>query len=66
LMEELQEKGRLEGIEKGRLEGRLEGIEQNKREMAVNLLKLNMPKEQIAFVTGLSIKELSELEAKIQ
>ena len=62
LMEELQEKGRLEGIEKGRLEG----IEQNKREMAVNLLKLNMPKEQIAFVTGLSIEELSELEAKIQ
>ncbi len=53
LMEELQYKGRLEGIE------------ETKRKMAINFLKLGISPEQVATATGLSIEELSELENNI-
>jgi len=70
LMEELQEKGRLEGIEKGRLEGRLEGIEKGKEEekenFVISLLKDNVPKEKISFYTKLSLERILEIEEKLK
>lgn len=42
-----------------------QGIEQNQKQITINLLKLNLPKEQIVFATGLSLEEISELEQTI-
>jgi predicted transposase/invertase (TIGR01784 family) len=46
------------GIEQGKLEGKLE----NQRSIALNMLKDNLPLEQISRWTGLSIAELQKLQ----
>jgi predicted transposase/invertase (TIGR01784 family) len=59
------EKGRTEGLEKGRTEGlekgRTEGVEKERVNIAANLLKINMPKDQIAEITGLTLAEIDNL-----
>jgi predicted transposase/invertase (TIGR01784 family) len=59
------EKGRTEGLEKGRTEGlekgRTEGVEKERVNIAANLLKINMPKDQIAEITGLTLVEIEKL-----
>ena len=50
------------GIQKGRREGMQKGEEKGKREVALNLLKQNLPMELIAGATGLSVEELKKLK----
>ena len=63
---EIARKATEEGLAKGRAEGRAEGkaegeIEKQK-EIAINLVKLNIPTEQIAEATGLSCDEIEKLK----
>ena len=46
-------------------QGIQQGIEQGIKEVAINMLKAGMSKDQIAAITGLSIKDLSELERSL-
>lgn len=46
---------------KARLEGRLEGIQEAAFYVAKNLLKMNMPVEDVATATGLSVEEIEGL-----
>jgi predicted transposase/invertase (TIGR01784 family) len=66
LIVDAEEKGRLEGIIegeiKGEIKGKIKGEIKGKRETAKNLLSLDvLSKEQIAQVTGLSLKEIEGL-----
>jgi len=54
LMEELQEKSRLEGMEK------------EKENFVISLLKDNVPKEKISFYTKLSLERILEIEQKLE
>ena len=51
------EKGMKKGLQKGKAEGRQE----EKHSIALNLKKLGVSIEQIAFATGLSIEEIEKL-----
>ena len=57
-LEEEHQKALKEGIKKGRKEGREEGkeegLEKGRREIALNLIKMQMGASQIAAITGLS------------
>jgi len=55
------ENGKKEGIKEGIKEGKKEGIKIANKTIAKKLLKLNMPIEQIAEITKLSIKEIEKL-----
>jgi predicted transposase/invertase (TIGR01784 family) len=50
IAEQLQQMGRVEGIQKGKIEGKIED--------AVNYFKLGVPLETISKATGLSLKEI--------
>ena len=47
--------------QEGKEEGRQEGIAEGKIEIAQNLLKINLPIDQIAIATGLTVKEVERL-----
>ena len=47
---------------KGREEGREEGIEKRSREIAVNLLRINLPVQTICEATGLTEEEVAGLK----
>ena len=49
---------------KGREEGREEGIEKRSREIAVNLLRSNLPIQTICEATGLSAEEITKLQSE--
>ena len=49
---------------KGRMEGREEGIEKRSREIAVNLLRINLPVQTICEATGLSAEEITKLQSE--
>ena len=49
---------------KGREEGREEGIEKRSREIAVNLLRINLPIQTICEATGLSAEEITKLQSE--
>ena len=49
---------------KGREEGREEGIEKRSREIAVNLLRINLPIQTICEATGLSAEEVTKLQSE--
>ena len=49
---------------KGREEGREEGIEKRSREIAVNLLRINLPVQTICEATGLSAEEVTKLQSE--
>lgn len=51
-------------MEKGKTEGRAEGILEGKREIARNLLSLNVSLEKIVKATGLSEDEIKDLKNK--
>jgi predicted transposase/invertase (TIGR01784 family) len=57
-----EQKGRAEGLAEGRVEGRVEGIAEGRVEIARNLLKMNLPTEQIIAATGLTRAEIEALE----
>ena len=59
-----REEGLQEGVEKGRKEGREEGIEKRSREIAVNLLRINLPIQTICEATGLSVEEITKLQGE--
>ena len=52
------------GREEGRMEGREEGIEKRSREIAVNLLRINLPVQTICEATGLSAEEITKLQSE--
>ena len=66
--EEGREEGLQAGIEKGREEGRMEGreegIEKRSREIAMNLLRINLPIQTICEATGLSAEEITKLQSE--
>ena len=45
--------------------GREKGLEQGKIQVAINLLNMNIPMEQIVLATGLTMEELNILKDKI-
>lgn len=59
--QEGRDEGLKEGLERGHTEGRREGIQEGRLEVAKNLLALNMPLEQIVFVSGLTEDQVREL-----
>ena len=71
-LEYAKKKGREEGLqagiekgrEEGRMEGREEGIEKRSREIAVNLLRINLPVQTICEATGLSAEEITKLQSE--
>ena len=52
---------RREGLAEGKAEGKAEGRQEEKHSIALNLKKLGVSIEQIAFATGLSIEEIEKL-----
>ena len=52
------------GREEGRMEGREQGIEKRSREIAVNLLRINLPIQTICEATGLSSEEITKLQSE--
>ena len=55
------EEGLQKGLQKGKAEGKAEGRQEEKHSIALNLKKLGVSIEQIAFATGLSIEEIEKL-----
>ena len=55
------EEGLAEGREQGKEEGLQQGIKQSKIEIAKKSLEKNLPLETISEITGLSIKEIQDL-----
>ncbi|MGI9863073.1 transposase, partial [Moorella naiadis] len=69
-LEEMQQqallKGKMEGKMEGKLEGELEGELKGKREVARNLLLLNVDIETIIKATGLAPEELAMLKKQLE
>ncbi|QGP92291.1 Putative transposase, YhgA-like [Neomoorella glycerini] len=69
-LEEMQQqallKGLKEGEQKGKLEGKLEGELKGKREVARNLLLLNVDIETIIKATGLSPDEIAVMKKQLE
>ena len=59
--EKAAKKAREEGISIGRNEGITLGAQQAKLETAKNALTMNLPVEQVAILTGLSVEEIEKL-----
>ena len=59
-----REEGREEGMQAGIEKGREEGIEKRSREIAVNLLRINLPVQTICEATGLSAEEITKLQSE--
>ena len=57
-----REEGREEGRKEGREEGREEGKKEEKKQIALNLLKISMPDQSIAEITGLSLEDIIQLK----
>ena len=57
-----KEKGEAEGRAEGLKTGRAEGERKNKIETAKKMLEMNMPKEQIIEITGLTEEELKNID----
>ena len=60
-VEKGMKKGMEEGLQEGKAEGKAEGRQEEKHSIALNLKKLGVSIEQIAFATGLSIEEIEKL-----
>ena len=59
-----EHEARKEGIEKGRMEGMEKGIEKSQKEIALNLLEMKMSVSQVIEATGLSEKQVLEIQKK--
>ncbi|MHC5738351.1 hypothetical protein [Nostoc sp.] len=62
IFQEIEAEAKAEGRAPGRAEGLQEGI----RRVAVNLLKSQMPLEEVAKLTALSIEDVQLLETQIE
>ena len=51
-------------LEYAKKKGREEGIEKRSREIAVNLLRINLPVQTICEATGLSAEEVTKLQSE--
>ncbi len=60
-LEYAKEKSREEGIEIGKAEGISLGVKREQDKVAKNMLKLNISKDIIAEVTGLTLEEIDGL-----
>ena len=60
------DEGLEKGLEKGRLQGKKEGREEGMQKVALNMLKSNFKPSVISNVTGLSEKEIKNLQEKYQ
>ena len=60
-----QHQGQKDGIEKGIVQGKEQGIQQEKRNVVIKMLKEKMPIELIEKITGLSEKEILNIEKSI-
>ena len=56
-----REQGLQQGLEQGLEKGLQQGIKQSKIEIAKKSLEKNLPLETISEITGLSIKEIQEI-----
>ena len=69
-IKEGKEQGIKEGMEKGKEQGIREGIERGVKEgkigIAVNLLSMGLPLQQISDATGLLISEIKELKSNLK
>jgi predicted transposase/invertase (TIGR01784 family) len=61
VIDNIRMEGKLQGKLEGKLEGEIEGEIKKSRKIAKNLLKMNMPIEQIALVTELSFEEIQKM-----
>ena len=57
-----EEEGRAKGLKTGRAEGLVEGGRKKQIEMAKKMLEMNMSKEQILEITGLTEEELKNID----
>ena len=60
-MAEAKSEAREEGIKYGISIGLSQGVQQAKLETAKNALTMNLPVEQVAILTGLSLEEIEKL-----
>ena len=51
-------------LEYAKKKGREEGREEGRREIAVNLLRINLPVQTICEATGLSAEEITKLQSE--
>lgn len=58
------DKGKVEGIELGISQGRSEGIWENKTQTVLKMFRRNMPVEDIADISELSVDEVNEIVKK--
>ena len=61
-----KEQGIKEGKEQGIKEGKEQGIKEGKIGIAVNLLSMGLPLQQISDATGLLISEIKELKSNLK
>ena len=64
--EEGREEGRAEGREEGRAEGEALGTQQEREKIAIKMIKVNKPLEEIMEFTELPIEKINELTQKIK
>ena len=57
--------GKEQGVKEGIEKGKEQGIKEGKIGIAVNLLSMGLPLQQISDATGLLISEIKELEASL-
>ena len=55
------DKGKVEGIELGITQGRSEGIWENKTQTVLKMFRRNMPVEDIADISELSVEEVKDI-----
>ena len=65
-IEKGKEQGIREGKEQGIKEGKEQGIKEGKIGIAVNLLSMGLPLQQISDATGLLISEIKELKSNLK
>ena len=61
-----REEGRAEGREEGRAEGEALGTQQEREKIAIKMIKVNKPLEEIMEFTELPIEKINELTQKIK
>lgn len=66
ILEEMWQEALLKGLKEGKLEGELEGELKGKREVARNLLLLNVDIDTIVKATGLTMEEINTLEKQLE
>jgi predicted transposase/invertase (TIGR01784 family) len=55
----------LRAMEEGKEEGKKEGQEEGKEEVALNLLRMGLPIEQVSEATGLSLDKIQQLQSQL-